>query len=64
MIPWDPRTADLAALRGATWREVAPRGAASQAVGRLGEAVLVALDERDLGDTPARSSEAEPALTD
>ncbi|MGC4173841.1 hypothetical protein [Demequina sp.] len=64
MIPWDPRTADLAALRGATWREVAPRGAASHAVGRLGEALLVALDERDLGDTPARSSEAEPALTD
>ncbi|MCR6712757.1 MAG: hypothetical protein NVV57_08690 [Demequina sp.] len=64
MIPWDPRTADLAALRGATWREVAPRGAASQAVGRLAEAVLARLREGDLDDTPARSSEVEPALTD
>ena len=64
MIPWDPRTADLAVLRGATWREVAARGAATQAVGRLVEAVLARLEAGDLGDTPARSSEAEPALTD
>jgi len=64
MIPWDPRTADLAALRGATWREAAPRGAASHAVGRLADAVAERLREGDLGDTPARSSEAEPALSD
>jgi len=64
MIPWDPRTADLAALRGATWREVAARGAATQAVGRLAHAVAERLVEDDLGDTPARSSEAAPALTD
>ena len=64
MIPWDPRTADLAVLRGATWREVAARGAATLAVGRLVEAVLARLEAGDLGDTPARSSEAQPALTD
>jgi MinD-like ATPase involved in chromosome partitioning or flagellar assembly len=64
MIPWDPRSADLAALRGATWREVAARGAATQAVGRLADAVAAALLGADVGDTPARSSEAEPALTD
>ena len=64
IIPWDPRTADLAALRGATWREVAPRGGATLAVGRIAEAVSTKLSGGDLADTPERTSEAEPALTD
>ena len=64
MIPWDGRTADLAALRGETWAEVAPRGGATVAVGRLAEAVNARLALADLGDTPVRSSEAAPALTD
>lgn len=64
MIPWDPRTADLAALRGATWGEVAARGGATMAVGRLAEAVIERLPVADLGDTPERSSEVAPALTD
>ena len=64
MIPWDPRTADLAALRGATWREAAARGAATLAVGRIADAVMGRLAEGDIGDTPARSSEAAAALTD
>lgn len=64
MIPWDPRTADLAALRGVTWREAAPRGPATQSVGRLADAVVARLSAQDLGDTPARSNDAAPALTD
>jgi MinD-like ATPase involved in chromosome partitioning or flagellar assembly len=64
IIPWDPRTADLAALRGATWREVAPRGAATLAIGRLADAVAGRLPSPDLGDTPARSSEPARALSD
>lgn len=64
MVPWDPKTADAAALRGATWREVAARGGATQAVGRLAEAVAERLAGPDLGDTPQRSSEAAPALRD
>ena len=64
MIPWDPRTADLAALRGSSWGEVAPRGAATVAVGRLADAVAARLAGDDLADTPVRSSEAAPALTD
>ncbi len=43
MIPWDGRTADLAALRGSTWAEVAPRGGATVAVGRLAQAVTARL---------------------
>ncbi len=62
MIPWDPRTADHAALHGVTWLEAAARGPASHAVGRLADAVVERL--ADLGDTPARSSEREAALTD
>ena len=64
IIPWDPRTADEAALRGATWREVAPKGAATRAVGRLAEAIIAALTVPDLADTPGRSSAPTPALTD
>jgi len=64
MIPWDPRTADLAALRGGTWREVAARGGATHAVGRLADAVAARLAEGDLGDTPARSGTVAPALSD
>lgn len=63
-IPWDPRTADLAVLRGATWREVAARGGATIAVGRLADSIAERLLLADLGDTPGRSSEAAPALTD
>ena len=64
MIPWDPRTADLAAMRGVTWREAAARGGATQAVGRVADAVVTRLAQGDLSDTPARSSEAAPALSD
>lgn len=64
IVPWDPRTADAAALRGATWREVSARGAATQAVGRLAEAIADRLTEPDLGDTPQRSSEVAAALRD
>ena len=63
MIPWDPRTADAAALRGATWLEVAPRAASTRAVVVLANAVLRAL-EREVGDTPAPSRAPAAALTD
>lgn len=62
MIPWDPRTADAAALRGASWTEVAPRAASTKAVGVL--AAAVASRVTNLADTPASSRPMEPALTD
>ncbi len=39
-VPWDPRTADAATLRGATWRECAPRGPGTRAMDALAAHVL------------------------
>lgn len=63
IIPWDPRTADAAALRGATWLEVAPRSPSSRAIVVLANAVRDAL-ARKVRDTPAPSRAVEAALTD